>query len=170
MKIELKIRRKNGSHVTLGGTTYHFKPEGDDPNGPHVAEVKEQAHIERLLAIPQYVPAKDTAAGRKAKAQAEEKAEEQEAQDNDPNTGLGGVSIVYDSGAGIDSPANTPQSAKPTPEQAEAALVAEHEAQARGEGGSQSPEHKGTEEKAAAKSAKSEGKTTAKKSAEKGKK
>lgn len=145
MKIELKIKRKNGSRIELGEKVYHFKPDEKDPDGPHVAEVTEQAHIERLLAIPEYVPATDTAASRKAKEQAEQNAEDEGKTDS--NTGIGGVSLVYDSGAGVDSPANTPQSAKPTPAEAEAALKAEHAAQEKGEGGSQSPEHQGKDEK-----------------------
>lgn len=48
MKIECTIRRKLGSTVTLGTTTYKFGP-GD---GPHIAEVTDEDHIARLLAVP----------------------------------------------------------------------------------------------------------------------
>ena len=51
MKIESIIRRAKGTKVTFDDTTYHFKPE--DPKGPHVAEVKDEEHIERFLAIPE---------------------------------------------------------------------------------------------------------------------
>lgn len=50
--IELKIKRKNGSKVQIDGAIYHFK---DDGKGKHVAEVSNQEHVKKLLAIPQYV-------------------------------------------------------------------------------------------------------------------
>lgn len=46
--IESIIRRKGGTKVTLGGTTYHFTP---DDEGRHVAEVSKNAHIQRFLSI-----------------------------------------------------------------------------------------------------------------------
>lgn len=49
--LELLIKRKNGTKVTIDGSTYHFKDIG---NGKHVAEVTKQEHIKKLLAIPQY--------------------------------------------------------------------------------------------------------------------
>lgn len=51
MKIESIIRRAKGTRVTLDETTYHFKPTADDPKGPHVAEVADEDHAERLLNI-----------------------------------------------------------------------------------------------------------------------
>ncbi|MDN7179102.1 hypothetical protein M0D69_13975 [Caballeronia sp. SEWSISQ10-4 2] len=49
MKIECTIQRKDGTIVELSGRPYHFKPSADDPR--HVAEVTDEAHIERLLSI-----------------------------------------------------------------------------------------------------------------------
>ncbi|SEH89720.1 hypothetical protein [Paraburkholderia hospita] len=49
MKIECTLQRKGGTVVELGGKTYHFKPTDDDPR--HVAEVENEAHIERFLSI-----------------------------------------------------------------------------------------------------------------------
>lgn len=51
MLIESKIKRAKGTVVTLGTETYLFKPA--EPNGPHIAEVKDPEHIDRLLAIPE---------------------------------------------------------------------------------------------------------------------
>ncbi len=51
MKIECKIRRQGGSLITLDGERYHFAP---DDLGRHVAEVTQQAHIDRFLEIPGY--------------------------------------------------------------------------------------------------------------------
>jgi hypothetical protein len=48
MKIQSLIKRKNGSKILLGSTTYEFKP---DAEGNHVCEVTDKAHIQRLLAI-----------------------------------------------------------------------------------------------------------------------
>lgn len=50
MKIECKLQRKGGSHIEIGGTTYHFAPQED---GRHVAEVTNERHIERFLSIPE---------------------------------------------------------------------------------------------------------------------
>ena len=49
MKIRCKLERAGGSHVTIGGKEYHFKPQG--PGGPHIAEVTDKEHIGRLLSI-----------------------------------------------------------------------------------------------------------------------
>ena len=135
MKIELTIRRKNGSKVELGGRTYHFKPDDKDPGGPHVAEVTEPAHVERLLAIPEYRKA-DTKA---AKAEAQTLGTLPATGDAavDAQTKEGQPSALYDTGLGMESYANTPQSAKPTVQEAEQAIQQEHEKQAQGEGGSQ---------------------------------
>lgn len=46
MKIRLLIRRKDGSSVTLSGTTYRFNDEND-----HVAIVDDESHAEHLLNI-----------------------------------------------------------------------------------------------------------------------
>lgn len=50
MKIECTLHRKGGTVVELPGKTYHFAPQDD---GKHVAEVTNEAHIERFLAIPE---------------------------------------------------------------------------------------------------------------------
>ena len=54
MKIESLIRRAKGTKVPFGDyqnpdITYHFKPA--EPDGPHVAEVEDPRHVERLLSI-----------------------------------------------------------------------------------------------------------------------
>lgn len=48
MKIQSLIKRKNGSKILIGETTYDFQPDAD---GNHVCEVTDKAHIERLLAV-----------------------------------------------------------------------------------------------------------------------
>lgn len=50
MDIESIIRRKDGTHVTLGNIEYHFRP---DPayDGAHVAAVEDPDHIGRFLGI-----------------------------------------------------------------------------------------------------------------------
>lgn len=50
MKIECILHREGGTHVELGGIDYHFEPVAD---GAHVADVKEEAHIDRFLSIPE---------------------------------------------------------------------------------------------------------------------
>lgn len=45
MKIESRIKRRNGHSVEIDGATYEFRPPA------YVAEVTNQAHIDRLLAI-----------------------------------------------------------------------------------------------------------------------
>lgn len=50
MKIRCKLEREGGTPVTLDETEYRFVP---DANGAHVAEVKDKAHVARLLAIPE---------------------------------------------------------------------------------------------------------------------
>lgn len=49
MMIESLIRRANGTQVTLGGVKYHFAP---DSNGLHVANVENQDHMAKFLAVP----------------------------------------------------------------------------------------------------------------------
>lgn len=51
MKIECLRKRPKGSVVTIGTETYHFKPEVDGTDGPHVADVTIKAHINRFLEI-----------------------------------------------------------------------------------------------------------------------
>ena len=46
--IESLIRRAKGTRVTMGNTNYHFRPDAADR---HVAEVENDAHIARFLAI-----------------------------------------------------------------------------------------------------------------------
>lgn len=48
MKIECILKREGGSVVDLGGLEYHFEPLAD---GAHVADVSEEAHIDRFLSI-----------------------------------------------------------------------------------------------------------------------
>ncbi len=48
MKIECILKRQGGTVVDLGGKTYHFKPQDD---GAHVAEVADDEHAEKLLAV-----------------------------------------------------------------------------------------------------------------------
>lgn len=50
MKIESKIKRDGGTHVTIGTTNYHFEQQADDA---HVADVTDTAHVERFLSIPE---------------------------------------------------------------------------------------------------------------------
>lgn len=50
MKIECILLRPGGTLVELPGKTYHFAPQDD---GRHVADVSIEAHIERLLSIPE---------------------------------------------------------------------------------------------------------------------
>lgn len=49
MKIESILKRAKGTIVVLGTQKYHFQPE--QPGGPHVAEVADEGHAERFLAI-----------------------------------------------------------------------------------------------------------------------
>lgn len=48
MKIECTLKRKGGTHVDMPGKKYHFEPQED---GRHIAEVEDDAHIERFLSI-----------------------------------------------------------------------------------------------------------------------
>lgn len=56
MKIQCRIKRQGGSHVTIGGKDYHFAP---DDLGRHVTEVEDETHIARFLEIPEYTEAND---------------------------------------------------------------------------------------------------------------
>lgn len=49
MMIRSLIERPGGSRIDLNGKIYHFRPI--EPNGPHVAEVIDKAHVKRLLSI-----------------------------------------------------------------------------------------------------------------------
>jgi hypothetical protein len=51
MDIVSKIERKNGTTVTFGSDTYHFKPKQE--GGKHIAAVENETHIKRLLSIPE---------------------------------------------------------------------------------------------------------------------
>lgn len=68
VKIELTIRRKGGSVVEFPAqgdapaASYHFKPATNDPDGPHIATVANEAHVKRLLSIDAYRLVMDTAA------------------------------------------------------------------------------------------------------------
>ena len=48
MKIQCVLERKGGSKIELGGIEYHFEELED---GTHVADVENEAHIDRLLSI-----------------------------------------------------------------------------------------------------------------------
>lgn len=50
MQIKSVIERAKGHRVDLDGVSYEFLPTG---NPPYVADVKNEAHIARLLAIPE---------------------------------------------------------------------------------------------------------------------
>ena len=50
MKIECILKREGGTKTDVGGVEYHFEPLSD---GAHVAEVTEEVHIDRFLAIPE---------------------------------------------------------------------------------------------------------------------
>lgn len=65
MLIESKIRRKNGTHVTMGEESYHFAP---DATGRHVADVKDPDHIARLLSITEGYASAEAKRGRGKKA------------------------------------------------------------------------------------------------------
>ena len=60
VKIECLIKRRGGSEVTFGKNAatqvkYHFKPvDPANPDSPHVADVADDEHINRLLSIPGY--------------------------------------------------------------------------------------------------------------------
>lgn len=49
MKIETVLIRVGGSHHEIGGTDYHFKPQGNDKR--HIADVTNPEHIKRFLSI-----------------------------------------------------------------------------------------------------------------------
>lgn len=55
--IQCVLRRKGGTRVTFGHNlvnqkTYHFKPiDSDDENSPHVCDVDNEEHADRLLSI-----------------------------------------------------------------------------------------------------------------------
>lgn len=48
MKIECKLKRDGGTHVDIDTIKYHFAPQAD---GAHVADVTEEAHVDRFLSI-----------------------------------------------------------------------------------------------------------------------
>jgi hypothetical protein len=50
MKIQCILNREGGSKVEIGGIEYHFAPQAD---GAHVADVRDNAHIQRFLSIPE---------------------------------------------------------------------------------------------------------------------
>lgn len=74
MKIESRIKRRNGHSVEIDGATYEFRPPA------YVAEVANQAHINRLLAITEgYVAAEKApeAPGKKAGTEQDESPREE---------------------------------------------------------------------------------------------
>lgn len=50
MLIESKIKRQDGTRVTMDDVVYHFAP---DASGAHVCEVSHKRHIQRFLSIPE---------------------------------------------------------------------------------------------------------------------
>lgn len=50
MKIECKLIREGGTIVQIGKNEYHFAPQAD---GAHVADVADDEHVARFLAIPE---------------------------------------------------------------------------------------------------------------------
>lgn len=50
MKIECVLRREGGTKADIDGTEYHFEPLAD---GSHVAEIENDEHADRFLAIPE---------------------------------------------------------------------------------------------------------------------
>lgn len=73
MNIECKLKRDGGSKIDLGGIEYHFAPVAD---GAHVADVEEDEHIARFLAIPEgYRIYKDQPAAPKKESQVASTAE-----------------------------------------------------------------------------------------------
>lgn len=50
MQIECKLKREGGSDIDIGGLIYEFRPL---PDGAHVADVADEEHIARFLAIPE---------------------------------------------------------------------------------------------------------------------
>lgn len=68
MKIELSIRRQAGSTVKMGDKTYRFIP---DESGRHVAEVEDDGHIDRLLAIKEFRAVDDGQAGEPGEVKAD---------------------------------------------------------------------------------------------------
>lgn len=87
MKIQLLIERKGGTRVPFGADfqnpdiVYDFSPT--EPGGPHVAEVKDQEHIKRLLSIrPQAYVEFGASAG-----EDDDEAESREGQDEDEGEG-----------------------------------------------------------------------------------
>lgn len=58
MRIECILKREGGSSVELDGQAYLFAPQ---PDGRHIAEVKNPSHVKRLLGIAEaYQPAELT--------------------------------------------------------------------------------------------------------------
>lgn len=66
MKIECILKREGGTKINLpgdnGDVEYYFK---EQPDGAHVAEVTDKAHIKRLLSIPEGYEIYDPAAPKK---------------------------------------------------------------------------------------------------------
>jgi hypothetical protein len=60
MRIQTTLIRTGGSHVEMAdGTIYHFAPTDTDPR--HIAEVRKNDHVKRLLAIDGYEVAAEEA-------------------------------------------------------------------------------------------------------------
>ena len=54
MYIRSRIEREGGSKVTIGGNTYHFKPDERFDGNPHLAEVEPNStEFAKLLSIPE---------------------------------------------------------------------------------------------------------------------
>lgn len=83
MLIESKIKRKDGTTVTMDGVTYHFSP---DESGAHVCEVSHKRHIQRFLSISEGYCI--------AGAPDDEPVAKQEAAADDPLNGVDVVEVV----------------------------------------------------------------------------
>lgn len=66
--ISISPREPKGRDVTLGTTTYEFRPDADGANS---CEVTDPDHIERLLSIPEGYTSPDAKPAPKAKAKKE---------------------------------------------------------------------------------------------------
>lgn len=81
MKIELTIKRKGGTRLSLLNeygrkVNYHFAPQ---PDGAHVADVENEDHAKLMLGIPEYRPYGEAAAHLMSEIVAEAKAAAAEA-------------------------------------------------------------------------------------------
>lgn len=87
MRIECTIVREGGSFVDIDGVDYHFKPLTGERNSPHVAEVEDEDHIARFLAIREgyriYNPNRKTKITKEAQAPLAQSPEDKTPEDDD---------------------------------------------------------------------------------------